>query len=123
MGACESGLGRAEISSEYVGLSNVFLAAGVRYVIGSLWKVNQLATAILLGRFFDLVSSTSMSLPVALNGAQRETAAMTHDQLAAWVADHLPTLEQRLGPSLAAMGPAPFADPYFWAGFYVSGDI
>lgn len=122
MGACESGLGRAEIPSEYVGLPNVFLAAGVRYVIGSLWKVNQLATAVLLGRFFDLASATDISLPVALNRAQRETAAMTRDELAAWVGDHLPSLAERLGPSLTTLGPVPFADPYFWAGFYVAGD-
>jgi hypothetical protein len=46
----ESALGRAEVSSEFVGLPNVFIAAGARYVIGSLWRVNQLASVVLVDR-------------------------------------------------------------------------
>jgi hypothetical protein len=122
MGACESSLGRSEIASEFIGLPNIFLAAGVRYVIGSLWKVNQLATAVLLGRCCELLSSGS-SPPVALNRAQRDTMQMTRDQLIEWVRGGLPSLAPGLEPQLSRMDPTPYAHPRYWAGFYVQGDV
>jgi CHAT domain len=122
MGACESSLGRSEIASEFIGLPNIFLAAGVRFVIGSLWKVNQLATAVLLGRCCELLSSGS-SPPVALNRAQRDTMQMSRDQLIEWVRDGLPSLAPGLAPQLSRMDPTPFAHPRYWAGFYVQGDV
>ncbi len=122
MGACESSLGRSEIASEFIGLPNIFLAAGVQYVIGSLWKVNQLATAVLLGRCCQLLNSGS-SPPVALNRAQRDTMQMSRDQLIEWVRDGLPSLAPGLEPQLIRMDPTPFAHPRYWAGFYVQGDV
>jgi hypothetical protein len=122
MGACESSLGRSEISSEFIGLPNIFLAAGVRYVIGSLWKVNQLATAVLLGRCCELLISGAPP-PVALNKAQRDTMQMSRDELIEWVRQGLPSLARGLEPQLARMGPTPFPHPRYWAGFYVQGDV
>jgi hypothetical protein len=122
MGACESSLGRSEIASEFIGLPNIFLAAGVRYVIGSLWKVNQLATAVLLGRCCELLSSGAPP-PVALNQAQRDAMRMSQEELIAWVRVGLPSLAPALEPELVRMGPTPFAHPRYWAGFYVQGDV
>jgi CHAT domain len=123
MGACESGLGRAEISSEYIGLPTVFLSAGVRYVIGSLWKVNQLATAVLFDRYFELLAHAKPSVPAALNQAQRDTMALTRDQLADWVTQRMPALSRNLLHEVERMNAYPFSHPFYWGGFYVSGDI
>jgi hypothetical protein len=123
MGACESGLGRAEISSEYIGLPNVFLSAGVRYVVASMWSVNALATAILLGRLFEILAEGTKTVPVALNCSQRELMMITRDSVKSWVHERLPELEARLVPQIDKLDDLPFVHPYFWAGFYASGDL
>jgi CHAT domain-containing protein len=120
MGACESGLGRAELSSEYIGLPNVFLGAGVHYVVGSLWTVNALATAMLLGRVFELLSDGNKTLPAALNCAQRELMVITREDLRSWVCARLPTMNPEL---IDQFDSQPFAHAYFWAGFYASGGL
>ena len=123
MGACESGLGRAELSSEYIGLPNVFLSAGVRYVVGSLWRVNALATAVLLGNHFELLVEGTRTVPIALNGAQRAVKTMTRDGLKQWVHERLPQWEQDYASQIDELDSLPFAHPYYWAGFYVSGAL
>jgi CHAT domain-containing protein len=122
MGACESGLARVEILGEYIGLPSAFLAAGVRYTVGSLWKVNQLSTAILLDCFFEYLGN-GQPLPTALNLAQREMMKLSRQQVITWVKERLTQFFSTLEPLLLQMDPQPFAHPDYWAGFYVSGDI
>jgi CHAT domain-containing protein len=123
LGACESGLGRTSVTAEYLGLPIAFFAAGVRYVIGSLWKVNQLASAILLGYHYELLYSKQYTIPGALNQAQRLVMQMSQDQAISWVRTNLPDKANRLEPLIQTMENAPFAHPYYWAGFYVAGDV
>lgn len=123
MGACESGLARTELSSEYIGLPLVFHAAGVRYVIGSLWKVNQLATVILFSKYFEVLGAEGSSVPLALNTAQRDLMAMTREGGGTWADSHLPELASQIKEYLETREERPFAHPYFWSGFYVSGDV
>lgn len=122
MGACESSLGRAEISSEFVGLPNVFIAAGARYVIGSLWRVNALATVALIDRYLQL-TATGLSVPASLNQAQREIAQLSRAQALEWVASALPEHAARLGLQLAQMPEQPYAHPRYWSGFCAQGDL
>jgi len=122
MGSCNSGLGRAEIPSEYIGLPNVFLCAGTRYVVGSLWRVNQLATVILLDQFFDGLSKGA-SPPLALNDAQRWLMSARNDQITDWIHSSLPRSAAPMAQAIRKRGPAPFSHPRDWAGFYVQGDV
>ena len=122
LGSCESSVGRASISSEFLGLPNVFLSAGTRYVVGSLWRVNQLATVVLLSQFFRLLSS-GRAPTAALNHAQRLLKAMKTEQVLDWLRTRVPTHAVSLEPRVIAMGPEPFADPRHWAGFVIQGDI
>ena len=123
LGACESGLARAEITAEYIGLPSAFLSAGVRYVIGSLWKVNQLTTAILLGRYFELLSTGQHTVTEAFNTAQREMIEMTRNQVLTWLETYLTQFVPTLAPEIEKMDSKPFAHPDDWAGFYVLGDV
>jgi hypothetical protein len=117
LGACESGLARAEIGSEHIGWAGALLSAGVRSVVGSLWKVNQLATAVLLA---DCLADAA-DMPVALAAAQRALRATERDDLSHWIATHLPELARPIAPMIDSMADRPFAHPDDWAGFFAAG--
>lgn len=123
LGACESGLARSEVAAEYIGLPGAFQGAGVRYFVGSLWKVNQFATAILLEDYFQRLRANPESLVGALNDAQRQLRAMSRREVQDWVTTHLPQVAADLVPGIALLDAQPYAHPDFWAGFYVSGDV
>ncbi|OQX95824.1 hypothetical protein B6I21_03450 [candidate division KSB1 bacterium 4572_119] len=52
MSACETGLAKIGVGDEVVGLSRSFIYAGSSSLLSSLWKVDDLATAVLVKRFF-----------------------------------------------------------------------
>lgn len=52
MSACETGLGQVASGDDVVGLMRGFLYAGARNVLGSLWMVDDAATAELMTRFY-----------------------------------------------------------------------
>jgi CHAT domain-containing protein len=54
LSACETGITEAlgPQSEEYIGLPAGFLLAGAPAVIASLWAVNEISTALLMGRFY-----------------------------------------------------------------------
>ena len=55
LSACETGLYDIERNpDEFVGLPATFMQAGAAGVVGSLWLVDDLATALLMARFYDL---------------------------------------------------------------------
>jgi len=122
LGACESGLGRTLVTAEYLGLPIAFLAAGVRYVIGTLWKVNQLAAAILFSHYYELLHHGKLSVPMALNEAQRILKSMSRGQVEEWITTNLPEQTEQLR-GIKNLGNVPFEHPYYWAGFYVTGDV
>lgn len=121
MGACESGLGRTLVAAEYVGLPLVFLSAGVPFVVGTLWQVNRLSSALLLARHYQLLRERNLSVPEALNAAQREIMRLTQDQIIDWIRMWLPENAPSWEPEIRKRGPYPFSRPYYWAGFYLTG--
>jgi CHAT domain-containing protein len=120
LGACESGMTRAQIGSEYAGFAGAFFAAGARAVVGSLWEVNQLATAVLLADFLGRVGAGG-DVPGALAAAQRTLRQMTRAALVQWIADYLPELAPIVTDAISAMPDRPFAHPDDWAGFFAAG--
>ena len=110
MGACESGLVRAEIGAEYLGLASAMLSSGVRYVIGALWTIPRVATAILVQKYLQLIKSPSASAAAALCEAQRHVMTMTRDALAGWLRELVPPGPDldRLLKEIATRGRASF---------------
>jgi hypothetical protein len=123
LGACESGLGRTIVTAEYLGLPIAFFAAGVRYVIGTLWQVNQLAAAILLSHHYELLHRGKHTIPGALNEAQRYVMRMSRARILEWIENYLPEKAERWGSVIQRGEELPFAHPYYWAGFYIAGDV
>lgn len=125
MGACESGLARAEIGAEYIGLPSAMLSSGVRYVIGALWTIPEVATAVVVARYLELIRNETVGVCAALCQAQREVMVMTRDQLSSWVRDVMGSRPQLEGVlhDVAQLEELPFAHPYYWAGLQVIGDV
>ena len=91
LSACETGLGK-EISGEgLLGLTRGFMYAGATRVV-SLWKVNDVATAELMQRFYR---------------------GMLHDHLPAAAA---------LRQAQMQMLQTRWNSPYYWAGFQLHGE-
>ncbi|HTC95029.1 MAG TPA: CHAT domain-containing protein [Terriglobales bacterium] len=93
LSACETGLGK-EINGEgLVGLTRGFMYAGASRVMASLWKVDDVATAELMRRFYQGVEQQGM----------RPAAALHKAQLEMW--------QQKR-----------WRDPYYWAAFELQGE-
>jgi CHAT domain-containing protein len=134
LSACESALIESERTpDEAVGLPAVFLQAGVPGVVGSLWQVDDLSTALLMIHFYEqyLRGDTAgeegtVSPTTALRRAQLWLREATTAELRAMVKRR----ESGCGPSfagavlrLALEEPLerPFRDPYHWAPFVCVG--
>jgi len=93
LSACETGLGK-EINGEgLIGLTRGFMYAGASRVMASLWKVDDVATAELMRRFYQGVEQQGM----------RPAAALQKAQVEMWK-------QQR------------WRDPYYWAAFELQGE-
>ena len=69
LSACQTGLGSWERGDELVGFNRAFLAAGAGGVLSSLWRVSDVATAVLMKRFYRYLREDSPA--GALRKAQR----------------------------------------------------
>jgi CHAT domain-containing protein len=70
LSACQTGLGR-EVSGEgLVGLTRGFMYAGAARVVASLWKVDDVATAELMKRFYEEMLGKGQTPAAALRAAQ-----------------------------------------------------
>lgn len=118
------------VPDEVVGLLSGFLQAGVPSVIGTLWSVNDLSTALLATRFYELYLQGDPPAS-ALRFAQLWLRDLSNYELQAYLINSA----QRFSPALvASLLPSirvavrqgkgderPYADPRFWAAFAYYG--
>jgi CHAT domain-containing protein len=127
LSACESAAGYrpASDAEEYLGLPAGFILAGAKAVIGTLWAVADLPTALLMSRLYEALLAGE-DVAAGLRTAQRwlrdlkqEDVARQASALAGQAGSEaeLDTLRARI----AALGGRPFAHPHFWAPFQVLG--
>jgi CHAT domain-containing protein len=122
-------------SGEVFAISTAFLAAGSACVVASLWEVNDLATAILMTRFYEEMFEAELRPPEALRRAQLWLRNLTDFETLDYLEGH-PLLNAELtrrsrgGEHLGAGGSEanswltpgrPFSDPVFWAPFIAIG--
>lgn len=92
LSGCQTANGEAMAGEGLVGLSYAFFAAGARRVLGSLWDVDDAASAELMRAFYRAVWA-GVAPPQALRRAQAAVAAQPR-----------------------------WSDPYYWAGYTLAGD-
>jgi CHAT domain-containing protein len=93
LSACETGLGKQIAGEGLVGLTRGFMYAGASRVVASLWKVDDVATAELIGRFYRGMLKEGLRPAAALRQAQMEMQVQKR-----------------------------WADPYYWAAFTIQGE-
>ncbi|MDX2678274.1 CHAT domain-containing protein [Streptomyces sp. NY05-11A] len=127
-GACQSGHYEiVETPDEFVGLPAGFLQAGAACVVTSLWQVNDVATALLMTRLYELLAPAGAApgeLPApALRHTRTWLRRLTWDDLARYTAahPHLADLTRRLTPPATGREACPFASPVHWAAFTAWG--
>ncbi|MEG3944625.1 CHAT domain-containing protein, partial [Microcoleus sp. w2-18aC4] len=134
LSACETGLTESRTSDEYIGLPFGFLLAGSPSMVSTLWKVDELASTLLLIRFYENLET--LSTVTALNEAQQWLRNLTSEALEALLKCLKPQIDQTFkllpkkertrfvnAPLEGALNrkPFPFADPHYWAGFTAIG--
>lgn len=93
LAGCETALGKNSPAEGLLGLGHAVLAAGADRALVSLWKVDDIATAELMQRFYRRLLADGLPPGEALAAAQRELRRSSE-----------------------------WHDPYFWAGFVLLGD-
>ena len=85
LSACETGLYETNRNpEEFVGLPATFMELGAAGVLGALWQVDDMATALLMAKFYDLHMGQGLSPPAALKAAQAWLRAATRADLMAY---------------------------------------
>jgi hypothetical protein len=70
LSACETGLGDIEGNEGIYGLQRAFKIAGAKYILMSLWKVNDQTTGEFMKEFYTQWLSKNLSIPEAFGKAQ-----------------------------------------------------
>ena len=122
--ACETGVlqGYDQVD-ESLGLSSAFTAAGAAGVMSALWQVDDLATALVISRFYEELWPANKLPATALREAQLWIRSAEEETIDAYLRDRpaLRLLRSRKGASVAPDGQTPFSAPSIWAAFTFSG--
>jgi hypothetical protein len=130
LSACETGMAEFRtMPDEFVGLPGAFLEAGAPTVIGSLWPVDDLSTRFLMAEMYRLHLG-GVAVAAALQRAQRWLSEATAAGLGLAEA-YRRVYEASGGAEVGALenwqyydahpDVVPFAHPFYWAGFAVTG--
>jgi CHAT domain-containing protein len=147
LSACQTALGKYEKGEGFVGFAQALILAGSRSVCLSLWKVDDTATALLMGRFYENLLGKREGLKGPMPKAEalaeaktwlRELSRDEATQRAAWMSDgvargprlkppqatpeEVKAAEARERAKAGGAGDRPYAHPYFWAAFVLIGD-
>ncbi len=84
LSACETALIDTQNRSDYIGLPTGFLYAGAMGTFASLWAVNDLSTALIMVKFYEVLKP-GVSIGQALHDTQRWFKSATTSDLLEWV--------------------------------------
>jgi CHAT domain-containing protein/tetratricopeptide (TPR) repeat protein len=127
---CETNFtSKVGLIDEFVGLASGFVAAGAKNVVGSLWNVNDRATAYFMRKFHEILRTSDTDVPSALKQAQYLLRNVTNKELQEWET----TLPSQLNQERSLRMPVqktdgetdddvkPFESPFYWGAFCAIG--
>ena len=127
-----------DVVDEVQGLHTAFLIARAPTVVGSLWSVSDLSTALLMKRFHDNLYERGLGKVTALREAQRWLRDLSLVEIEQLISDKQVELEKvgarerltkmnlvtsrfNIKALAAEYDGKPFAHPYWWAAFQCVG--
>ncbi|MBL8799520.1 MAG: tetratricopeptide repeat protein [Planctomycetia bacterium] len=130
LSACRTGLGRDSGGEGYLGFAQALFLAGSQSLVLSLWPVDDVATALLMTRFYENLTGQRKDLKQrlpkgeALREARQWLRGLTlpdiEQHVAGWPAQVRGEVRERL-PMGKPAGTRPYAHPYYWAAFILLG--
>jgi CHAT domain-containing protein/tetratricopeptide (TPR) repeat protein len=131
LSACETGVPSLKLIDEMIGLPAGMMQAGVPGVVGSLWSVSDMSTAMLMARFYSLWREEGRTPQEALHQAQiwlrDNTTEQKKDFFKLFIEGKLSGLSADVAKSfythlsLAEPNEVDFSLPYYWAAFTYTG--
>jgi CHAT domain-containing protein len=110
LSACDTGLGKRLAGEGYIGFAHVFLQAGARSLLVSLWKVDDEATSLLMRRFYENLYGAYGDERAGRTGASMPKAQALQEAKR-WLRDYVDQY-----------GEKPYSHPYYWSAFILIGD-
>jgi CHAT domain-containing protein len=110
LSGCRTALGKEASGEGYVGLAYAFLQAGARSLLVSLWRVEDEATCLLMGRFYENLTG---HYGVERGGRSAKPMPKT---------EALQEAKHWLRTYTDGEGQQPFRHPVYWSGFVLIGD-
>ncbi|MEG5042842.1 MULTISPECIES: CHAT domain-containing protein [unclassified Microcoleus] len=125
LSACETALIDTKNRSDYIGLPTGFLHAGAMGTLASLWAVNDLSTALIMVKFYELLQP-GVSIGKALHDTQRWFKSAATSDLLTWVKESDSFDDERKEYTEELLGrynddEKPYGDVYHWAAFCAIG--
>jgi CHAT domain-containing protein/tetratricopeptide (TPR) repeat protein len=130
--ACQTALGDVQVGEGVLGLRRAFVLAGVQTLVMSLWSVPDVATAILMERFYHNLLTEKMGRAKALEQAQFYVRDLTIAQMRPqWLTPEAITrITDRnldIGNQLRELiqkpeNYRPYVHPRYWGAFICQGD-
>jgi CHAT domain-containing protein len=128
--ACQTAMPDSDLAEEGYSIAAVLLTAGSAAAIASLWSVDDLATAILMTKLYELLlgedNGENLAPSQALRRAQVWLRDLPRAEVLSFVAAH-PTLSAEAsrrrgaGEDPLPDGDPPYADPSYWGAFIAMG--
>ena len=133
LSACDTGLGEVRTGEGVFGLRRSFMLAGAKTLIMSLWKVTDLATPILMERFYDNLLNKKLARDESLREAQLYLRGLKISEIREkWLSEDMISelssgneqIRNQLREFLKQSDEtAPFTDPLYWGAFICQGDV
>ena len=125
LSACETALIDTQNRSDYIGLPTGFLYAGAMGTLASLWAVNDLSTALLMVKFYEVLKP-GVSIGQALHDTQRWFKSAATSDLLVWVEGSKSfnaSQQKQILKELNGYDPGekPYGDVYHWGAFCAIG--
>ncbi len=125
LSACETALIDTQNRSDYIGLPTGFLYAGAMGTLASLWAVNDLSTALMMVKFYEVLKP-GVSIGQALHDTQRWFKSATASDLLEWVEgseSFVASQKKQILKELGGYDPGekPYGDVYHWGAFCAIG--